>query len=143
MLTHPREIGGIHTRPEVQKRLAAASRSYVCSICGVNHAEISQESAGEGLKTSSLRVLTGKDHNKAKKKKRADKFERNYGIASDKLEQPITTVVTQLVEENNIREGALVVRRPKLLSIIRVVLTFAMIALSFLGKATISFNISL
>lgn len=150
MLTHPREIGGIHTRPEVQRKLAAASRSYVCSICGINHAAITQESSREEHgHVLPLRVLTGKDRGNSAKKKppMAPRKTGTEGRGKDDLalidrKMKMATMTTEVLQAEDARE-VIIARRPKLLSIIRVILTVAMLTLSLLGKTTISFNISL
>ena len=56
--TQPREIGGILTTGDVQRRLAQSSRAWVCPICKISHGDllhgeaavgVAQAEAGEGM----------------------------------------------------------------------------------------------
>lgn len=151
MLTHPREIGGIHTRPEVQRKLAAASRSFVCGICGINHANIAQDASTEAPASPfPLRVLTGRDRTGSSSKNankplavRRKKKDSLSLLSATESGRP-TTMATELLQrryEEPTRE-VIVARRHKFMHMLRIALTLAMIVLSLLGKATISFNIS-
>jgi hypothetical protein len=40
MTTNPGEIGSLPKDPELQRRLAAASRRYICRGCGVQHSDL-------------------------------------------------------------------------------------------------------
>lgn len=55
--TQPREIGGILTTVEEQRRLAAASRSWVCPVCKVKHGLLVGEEATEAKLNSRPRLI--------------------------------------------------------------------------------------
>lgn len=153
MLTHPREIGGIHTRPEVQKKLAAASRSFVCGICGVNHATIAQDASEEDRAPLTLRVLTGRDRGgasskkkpllEASEKKKQQRKRESLSLIDLNADSPVNMHTGLLQQRHDEMDGEVIVTRRPMLKIIRIAVTITMLVLSFLGKATVSFNISM
>jgi ubiquitin-protein ligase len=163
MLTHPREIGGIHTRPETQAKLAAASNSYICNMCGIRHAGLvpGAKLQEDNSHHEHLRVLTGRNRSPVKRtltvrKQRETKVVKGDLPLSETQERPLapitttTTVDTQSTEtildrENEFAEAIAerVSKRTRLVSMVRVGLTLAMLFMSFFGKSGVSFSMSL
>ena len=138
MLTQPREIGGIHTRPETQKSLAETSKDFFCRTCGVNHAALAPGSSEYTKNVHNLRVVS-------RGALKLRKVKRKPPAASSLIVPPESSLSTTMEIGEVLRERAVsksADKKAQFLSVLRIFLTFVMLVLALSGKGQVRFSFS-
>jgi ubiquitin-protein ligase len=141
MLTHPREIGGIHTRPETQKALAQSSKSFICRTCGVNHAALAPGSQVCTGNVHNLRVISSGSLRLRKGKNKSQEVAPSTLVVTAGETSPKGAEIHEILRDRAMHKSF--EWKAHFLSIVRMALTLFMLALAVIGRGSVHFTFSL